>query len=202
VDYEKSCSIVGSGENDEIAMGDTSSFAGRPAGLLEAIADGLEEIDSHFALEGITGIEDNAGEIETLLGDDQRAEDVSDESDDDPYDEPFYTAGFDREDVEIAIDEFLSHLLRKRLIRKDKSGRLPSFAGVFEKFFGPEHQIVRTAETFEEHIAGYFGWIDYENMREAYVKFLEIQTFITKELEPSRGTQNKGLFDTDHPRKD
>jgi len=170
---------VGPGEDNEIAMSDSSGPTVPAIRVLRIIADGLEEIDGHFAWEGIAGIEDNAAEDSAH---DQGAEESSDENDGDPYEDPFYTAGFDREDVEIAIDAFLSHLLRKKLIRKDKSGRLPSFAGVFEELFGDEHPIAKTADGFEENIAGYFGWIDYENMRAAYTAFLEIRTFIRKEI--------------------
>ena len=166
-------------------MSGTSGFARPPARVLKIIADGLEEIEGHFAWEGIAGIEENSGEEDIPPPQGPGPEDVSDGDDNDPYEEPFYTAGFDREDVEIAIDAFLSHLLRKKLIRKDESGGLPSFAGVFEKFFGEEHQIAKTADSFEKYVAGYFGWIDYENMRAAYTAFLEIQTFIKKELETS-----------------
>lgn len=182
-------------------MSDTSGFTRPSTRVLKIIADGLEEIEDHVAWEGIAGIEDDIAEEESMPSEDEGAEDVSDESDDDPYDEPYYTAGFDREDVEIAIDAFLSHLLRKKLIRKDKSGRLPSFAGVFEKFFGGEHQIAKAADKFEEYVRGYFGWIDYENMKAAFGEFLGIRTFIGKELETYGGVENKGLFDADSPRK-
>lgn len=166
--------------------------------VLKIIADGLEEIDGHFAWEGLTGINDEAGTGEPLPSEAQQAED---ESDEDPYEDPYYTAGFDREDIEIAIDAFLSYLLRKRLIHKNKSGRLPSFAGVFEEFLGEDHQIAKVADKFEEHIKGYFGWIDYENMRAAYAEFLEIRAFIRKELENPGGVEAQGMFDADRPRQ-
>jgi hypothetical protein len=154
--------------------------------VLEAIAHGLEEIHGHFALEGMGEIQDSGEDYDGTADED----DTSEGDEDALYEEPYYAAGYDREDVEIAIDAFLSHLIRKKLIRKDKSGRLPSFAGVFEKIFGEEHRIAKAAAQFEEYIAGYFGRIDYENMRAAFGEFQEIQSFISKELEEPEGVEN------------
>jgi hypothetical protein len=188
-------STPGLGEDDEIAMSETSGPTSPPVRVLKVVADGLEEIGGHFVWEGIAGIEDSTAEEEVWSAEDQGADGAGDGADDGPYEEPYYTAGFDREDVEIAIDAFLSHLLHKRLIRKDKSGRLPSFAGVFRKLFGEDHQVAKAARNFQDQIVGYFGWIDYENMIGAYAEFLRIQSFIKKELERSGGVENKELFD-------
>ena len=155
-------------------------------GTLAVIAAGLEKIGGHFVGEGMDIGEGGVGE-ETDSG-----------IEEEPYEEPYYTAGFDREDVEIAIDGFLTKLAREGLIRKNKSGRLPSFSAVFEKLFGAGHAMVKTAKEFEEHVAGYFGRIDYENMRAAYSEFLEIKKFIAKEMETSGSVENKGLFDADN----
>jgi hypothetical protein len=199
--------VAGSGAIRKINMSDATGSHLPFSRALKAIAAGLEEIDSHFAWEGIAGSANASEDEATSLSEEGITEDAIDGSDDEPddngtYDEPYYTAGFDREDIEIAIDAFLSQLLHQRLIRKDRSGRLPSFSGVFAKFFGEEHQITNVADSFQDHIAGYFGWIDYENMRAAYSEFLEIQAFVKRELEKSGSGENKGLFDTDHPRED
>lgn len=167
--------------------------------VLRMVADGLEEINSLFPWEGIAGTEDRTEDEESPLSEDNDAAEDTTETDDDIYEESYYTAGFDREDVEIAIDAFLSHLFRKRLIRKNKSGHLPSFAGVFRKLFG-DHPICKTADNFETNIKGYFGWISYENMKSAYAEFLEIQAFVKKELEALNRVENKRLFDTNDPR--
>jgi len=49
---------------------------------------------------------------------------------------------------------------------------------------------------------GYFGWIDYENMKSAYEELLEIKAFISKQLGTFSGSGNAELFDTDHRPKD
>lgn len=73
---------------------------------------------------------------------------------------------------------------------------------MFARFFGGEHEIVETAGSFEDHIVGYFGWIDYENMKAAYEELLEIKAFISKELGTFDGAGNAELFDTDPRPKD
>lgn len=148
--------------------------------VLKSIAAGLEEIDCALAWNVTAGVGDN-GEDEEI---------VNTQDGGTPYEEPFYTPGFDREEVEIAIDAFLSHLLEQKLIRKKKLGGLPSFVDVFEMFFGANHKIAKVAERFEEHVTGYFGWINSDEMSEAYADFLEIQNFIQQELE-TWGVENK-----------
>lgn len=164
--------------------------------VLRIITAGLEEIEGQFGW----GREDTGQDEESLGADNGAAEDADKGTDGDPYEESFYTAGFDRESVEIAIDRFLSHLILKRLIRINESDELPSLSDVFEKVFGKKHEIVKTAVSFEQHIEGYFGWIAYEHMRAAYSEILEIKALIEKELERSGSVENNELFDTDHPR--
>ncbi len=97
---------------------------------------------------------------------------------DEDFDEGEYTDGYDREEIEVAIDEFLSTLLRANIIRKSKSGKEPSFADVFRRLFGQDHEITAKAQSFEEYIKGYFGWIAPEDMRIAHETFLEIQEIV------------------------
>jgi hypothetical protein len=144
--------------------------------ILRIIAAGLEEIEGHFVWEGIARVEADMNSVEIQPDEGEYEEDSI-------YEDSFDTAGFDREDVEIAVDQFLSHLLRKRVIKKDRSGSLPLFSEVFEQFFGEQHSIARTAASFEDLIEGYFGRIDYENMKAAYDALSEIQKYIRKELE-------------------
>jgi hypothetical protein len=160
--------------------------------VLRAISAGLEEIRDHFAWEGISSDDNSSSGDESLAQpreaspeDDATVEDEAEEEStkDEDYEEPYYLKTFDREQIEIAIDTFLSHLARKRLIPKPKPHKLAAFSDIFEKFFGEEHEITETARSFEEHIKGYFGLIDYENMSTAYGELLEIQRFLAKELE-------------------
>lgn len=139
------------------------------------IGEGLGEIAAHFEFSGFS----NGAEIET---EEERpvtedAESDTDSEEDDDSDD-HGTDYFDREEIEVAIDAFISHLLSEKLIRKSNSGKLPSFSEVFEKFFGKGHEITAKAESFEDYIKGYFGWISPEDMRSAHGEFVEIQEIV------------------------
>lgn len=132
--------------------------------VLEALAAGLEEIETHF---------DNEGFGHSPASDDEE----------DDYDAEDYTSvSYEREDVEVAVDGFISQLIDDKILRKAKSGALPSFGDVFEKLFGKRHDITKMARDFEDHIDGYFGQILYEDMVAAYQIFLEIEEYVKSAL--------------------
>src|ERR1017187_2054375 len=86
---------------------------------LQVILDGLSDIQDHFVWE------DFAPEVQIASAEASHESDVDDE-DSNPYDryeETFETPGYDKEDVEVAVDQFLSSLVRKGLITKDEKGR-------------------------------------------------------------------------------
>jgi hypothetical protein len=156
---------------------------------ISAIADGLEEIGAHFQFVGFGNGADKPAEdlaSEASSEEDQPEEDSSEEDDFDADDDDDGYSGFstyDREEIEVAIDEFISTLIANGILRKSKSGKLPSFSGVFERVFGKDHEISKMARQFEEYIEGYFGAIDYDDMRAAYSEFQEIRDFLNKEAE-------------------
>ena len=156
---------------------------------ISAIADGLEEIGAHFQFVGFgNGVDEPAEDLASgaTSEEDQPEEDSSEEDDFDADDDDDGYSGFstyDREEIEVAIDEFISNLITNGILRKSKSGKLPSFSGVFEKIFGKDHEISRMARQFEEYIEGYFGAIDYDDMKAAYSEFHEIREFLNKEAE-------------------
>lgn len=176
--------FLASGTEKREAMGTEPVTVRRPsARALEAISEGLEEIDAYFGFSGFSGTK---GEQETQkpLEESSSLESDSveeDEGDDDYGDDESGSDYFDREEIEVAIDAFLSALLNAKIIRKSKSGKLPSFADVFGKFFGQDHEISEKARTFEEHIKGYFGWVSPEDMRAAREVFSEIQEIVQRE---------------------
>ncbi len=133
---------------------------------------------SHTSLTFSEEDEENAPEKNNKKGDE--------EEDTEEYDEDLPIETFDREEVEVAIDVFLTHLLKLGIIQKKKKGNLPSFSGVFESIFGEKHPATGLALSFEDHITGYFGWIDYENMKAAYGELMKIRDLVAKAIEKQR----------------
>ena len=157
--------------------------------VLEAISDGLDEIEAQFDLSGfspsaVESVGDKApveGAAPIADGTEEADEDEAEDDSDENYDGEY----FDREEIEVAIDAFISSLIGYGVIRKRKGGKLPSFAEVFEKFFGQDHEITEKANDFEDLIEGYFGWVSPEDMRSAHNAFVEIQDILrqaTKEV--------------------
>jgi hypothetical protein len=156
-----------------------------PSGrVLAAINDGLQEIAAHFELSGFSPVK--GGPTGEVVAEEPEEQDSSDGTDSDDYEDyegsskPDY---FDREDIEIAIDEFISQLIKANVMRKSGAGKAPSFSDVFEKFFGEDHEITTKAKSFEDYIKGYFGAISPEDMRAAYDEFLDIQETVREALE-------------------
>lgn len=151
---------------------------------ITAIADGLEEIAAYFPFGGFGRGAKKASKsfvAEAESEEDGSEEDeFADDDDDDGYSD---SSSYDREEIEVAIDEFISALIADGILTKSKSGKLPSFAGVFEKLFGKNHEVSKKARQFEEYIEGYFGAIDYDDMRSAYSEFQEIRDLVNEEAE-------------------
>lgn len=145
--------------------------------VLAAISKGLEEIDAHFELSGFS----RRDAIPSIAEEEVEAE-SADEDDSDYYGESQEPEYFDREDIEVAIDAFLSQLIQANVVRKSGAGKLPSFSEVFEKYFGDAHEITVKAKNFEEYVEGYFGAISPEDMHAAYDEFCEIQKVVRKAL--------------------
>lgn len=165
---------------------------------LQRVLAALEEIESHFDMIGMAlayreanvSVTPEPREMERTAESEQSAANENDfdtgEADeiteDDSYD--YYSEeaeGYDREDIEIAIDAFLSELHRARLIKKNKKGKLPSFTNVFEDLFG-DSTVSRLAKDFEDFVEGYFGFISYEAMLSAREQFVEIRSILRSEL--------------------
>ena len=140
---------------------------------LEAVATGLEEIRDHFGGEGFADID---------VRDRPDGEYEGDEYEDDEEEEDYISLSYEREDIEVAVDAFISQLIADKIIRKSKSGKLPSFADVFRKIFGADHEVTESALAFEEHIEGYFGQILYDHMKAAYKQFAEIEEAVKNRL--------------------
>jgi hypothetical protein len=154
---------------------------------LTAIEEGLAEMEAYFGVSRHTG--DLEGEEPSA---DREAPDteIAEEGYDDDEEASDESSGdSDREEVEVALDAFISFLLDEGMIRKSKSGKLPSFADIFSRFFGKEHEIAVNARSFEAHIEGYFGWISSEDMRLARDEFLAIQEGVKKILEGKSDAQ-------------
>ena len=107
---------------------------------------------------------------EAVVDEDEIVEDEVYDEDEDEY--------FDKEEVEVAVDEFISSLVSSKLIRKPKTGRLLTIGSVFAKFFGEEGEIVELAREFENDIAGYMGWISPAKMKSAEERFAKILNLV------------------------
>jgi hypothetical protein len=173
--------------NAEMATESQKKRAPSPK-VLRAINDGLDEIESYLDFsvsissmntEAAAQIPEshvpNAPEEEDDQSGTEEGEDDQDEYDtDDQY--------IDREEIEVALDAFLSQLISADVIRKPKSGKTPSFTWVFERFFGKDHPVSEHARGFEEFIKGYFGWVSPDNMDSAQESFFEIREIVREAL--------------------
>ena len=144
---------------------------------LELIGEGLTEIENEFQWQGFSPEDDDLLDEETA---DESAESEGETSDDEEIDFDS-TSTFNSEDVEVAMDVFVSRLVREKIIRSTPT-QLPSFSRIFEKFFGKDHEVTKLAEAFEELVQGYFGAIHYQDMQQAHRELLEIRKIVDKEL--------------------
>jgi hypothetical protein len=166
---------------------------------LETINDGLEEIAAYFGWErpstisATDAVEEPPASNQKVETEDVHAVEVDEdgegeEEDDEDEDDEFYEESdsgdgwFEKEEVEVAVDAFISALLSAGLIRKSRSGKLPSFEDVFERFFDEDDEIVELAQSFEENIEGYFDWISREDMDAARDCFLDIRDILQKRI--------------------
>jgi hypothetical protein len=177
--------------------------------VLSVIVDGLEEIRAYFGWsppstanghvdpdEDLTGATSShsgrpTGDDDGEEGDDEDHGDA--DRDDEGYDEEYddsddeYSEGYvDREEIEIAVDAFISTLIDADIVRKNHAGKPPSFAGVFGRFFGSQHEITKKAEEFEKYIEGYGGWISPEEIQNAESSLLEIYEIVQTTLKGGR----------------
>jgi hypothetical protein len=143
--------------------------------VLEAISEALDEIKANFEIEFVSTAPPEAQPSEV-------APKVPSEAGEEEEEEFSGTSAFDREDIEVAVDVFLSHLVQEQIIRDSKLTERPSFSGVFERFFGEDHEIAKKARDFAEHIEGYFDVVSYDDVSAAYDDLLEIKRIIDSEL--------------------
>jgi hypothetical protein len=153
--------------------------------VLEAISEGLAEIEAYVDFPGLASTRSEP-EVKEPVSESGSAEAGAVQEEESGY-EDYYgddgdNDGLEREEIEVAVDAFLSVLLNAGIIRKGKSGEMPSFTDVFKKFFGKDHEITAEAQRFEEYVEGYFGWIGPEEMRSAQVAFSEIQEIVERAL--------------------
>ncbi|MFL6352268.1 MAG: hypothetical protein ACJ74Z_10515 [Bryobacteraceae bacterium] len=141
-----------------------------PSSTITMLLDSLQEIEWHFENEGF----DFESESDpSTVG----ADHTSDEEEDDEGEE-FGPKVFDAEEIEVAIDSFISQLSDKRLIKKPVPGKAPSFGQVFEKLFGSTSRVVDLAREFEEQVKGYAGWVSHDDMQNAYDTFMALKKAI------------------------
>jgi hypothetical protein len=167
----------------------------RPAKrALEQLALGVEDIINEFGWLGFSKPEDIDTNLtqENLPGlegaNEHATREVENGSLDEDADEIYeQSSTFEREDIEIGIDRLISRMIKKKLIDKDKTGRQPTLWRVFTVLYGESHPILELVDRFEQHIKGYFGTIEYEEMQSAFHDILEIERLIQEDLETANG---------------
>jgi hypothetical protein len=150
---------------------------------VEEVAKAFEDIESCFDEMGFSDPGSVSAQEQPLFKkpeEDQKQQEAEQEPED--GDESFEAEVFQREDVEVAIDLFLSHLIREKVIKKDKRGMRLTLESAFETIFGDNHEIIRLVKEFDEHIEGYFDVIGADDMRSAYEEVLAIRRIINKEI--------------------
>lgn len=164
--------------------------------VLDVIAEAFREIEACYELLGFSANQDeelppdeqqpnNEGEQDAKDADYPDYLDHENDTEQDYDTEP--EGGptvYQREEIEVAVDVFISELVHQKLIPKppaDSKG--PSLAEVFQGFFGEDHKIVELAKEFEDHIEGYFGAIGFDEMSSAYGNVLAIRDILNKEMQ-------------------
>lgn len=145
---------------------------------LTAIGNALEEIEAYFELNGFGPIETGAAGGASEEDGSEADEEQTFESDD----ESSSSWSFDREDIEVAIDVFISRLSDEHIIPKPTLRDKPSLLSVLERFFGRKHEVLEIARSFEKNIKGYFDIVSYDAMAEAHGDLLQIRDIIKREL--------------------
>jgi hypothetical protein len=170
--------------------------------ILERLSEAFREIEAHFELLGFSSPEEE--EPQHAEAQAQRSETKKEAAEaqeveeheveeydgeegeelDDRYGEDEVGASvYDREEIEVAIDVFISELVREGLMPEPRPRTTPDIADVFEKFFGEDHEIIKLARDLDEHIEGYFGAIGYDDMNAAYGEVMGIRDIIQKEIQ-------------------
>jgi hypothetical protein len=159
---------------------------------LVQLALGVEDIINEFGWLGFSKPEDTSADRaqERLPGFEGAGDDANQEVDNGGRDEDEDTGEiddefrtFEREDIEIGIDRLISQLIKKKLIDKEKTGPQPTLWRVFTVLYGESHPILELVDSFEQHIKGYFGTIEYEEIQSAFQDIVEIEKLIKQDLE-------------------
>src|SRR5258708_33652744 len=144
---------------------------------IHALSEALKEIEALFEMMGFGSTPEDATQPSKELQEPGDLEDGYGEDED-----SLASIIFQREEIEVAIDVFLSELARERVIPKYEHGKSPSLEGIFEKIFGEKHKIIEAVQAFEEHIEGYFDLVGYEDVRIAFAELSKIRDILDEEL--------------------
>jgi hypothetical protein len=130
----------------------------------------------------ITGLK----EIEGVFYVHEHKSNTEDESDD--Y---FYELSYTQpEDVEVAVAEFVSELLRKQVLNQDGK-QAPSFSTVFEQIYGEDHYLTARAQYFEELVEEYEEYVSLEDMQAAEEVIHSMIDTLTRDLEEGEEQSGK-----------
>lgn len=158
--------------------------------VLEALSGAFREIEAHFELLGFTPEEPESISVEAPEepGEEEDLEEPDEEYEVEYVDEDESGGGvYQREEIEVAIDIFISELIDEKVIKQPKNEKAPSLVSVFERIFGEDHEIVKLIHEFDDNIEGYFGAISYDDMKSACGNVFAIRGIINKELAKYEG---------------
>jgi hypothetical protein len=145
---------------------------------IKRIAELLPTVLDSFGWYGI-GIPEEAGaprdavaRAEQELPDEQEHEDTENdetENDEENGEEEEPIQFYDRTDVEMAVDEVISQIIKEGLIHEFSDPKKPpKLSEMFAVLFGPKSEITQGVEYFEQLIGGYDDEIYVDDLKEAY----------------------------------
>lgn len=155
-----------------------------PKAVLRELSSGVEDIMNEFDWLGFSTPTNTAPDVKPQgQGNGGQVEELVELEEEDLDRDPYQT--FNREDVEIGVDQLISRMIQKKLVEKEKTGSQPSLWRVFTTFYGKAHPIIALIDSFELNIKGYFGTIGYNEMQAAFEDLLGVQKLIEDDLEAS-----------------
>ena len=84
------------------------------------------------------------------------------------------------EQLEVAIDAFLSTLQGKGILKGKRSEELPGFADTFKWLFSDDQEVWDAADNFEQSVTSYFGWIEEDNVSSAYQQLARLKREVAR----------------------
>ncbi len=137
---------------------------------IKRLAELLVDVKDSFGWYGIGLSTDEAGEVEqpgaAQVEEDDNEEEEEDEEDDEEETPQYY---FDPADVQVAVDEAISTLMKEGLLPEfSRAKNAPKLSDIFSVLFGDRSEINGEIRYFEKLIRGYRDEAHIDDLNEAY----------------------------------